>query len=381
MIEELPLISRSTFVCADCVVDDALASLVSQMLSCNKCSYCTAASNRAIAAPFDAIMERIYAAVTTEYQDAQEVNTPWVEGGWLEEEILIEEIIENFDPGWRKNFLNDVISSFDPSIYWVEHTDGSWGLDNPSDSLRWGWRAFKDQVLTKTRYLFLNEPEDEYNSGRPDYIPIGEMLEILGGICEKEQFIYEVPAGTLFYRVRAAKKNCSFKLFSEMAAPPPGYSTVAGRMNPAGIPYFYIASDPETAEKEIISWAKWWCVAEFESLQPLRIVDFSTEVASPSIFEPALYERRHHIGFLKSFASEITKPTEKDGREHIDYVPTQIISEYFRYRFKDISGNGVHGIAYPSVKNHGGKNFAIFEAKNEALEKLFRLRSITNRAR
>ena len=38
----------------------------------------------------------------------------------------------------------------------------------------------------------------------------------------------------------------------------------------------------------------------------------------------------------------------RDGREHIEYVPTQIVTEYFRFRFMTYDNRKVLGILYES---------------------------------
>ena len=363
-------------VCGDCVVDDALTALVNENLVSKSCDYCgEESSDSFIAAPFDVVMSRIYDSVTKEFSDAQDVDMPWVEKGWLVDQLYIQEVLMNFDPGWDAQFCEDVTDCFDPNTYWVKHSDGDWSISDPSDTLMYGWDSFKNQVLTKTRYLFLAEPEDEFSSGRPDYIPIASMLDALGNTCIKENLVTNVPAGTEFYRVRHASRKGSFTTFSEMGVPPIGVAS-AGRMNPAGISYLYLAYRKDTAEKEVLEWSKRWFTAKYRSKVDISIIDFSVLPNVPSIFEPDLYESRHNRYFLHAFINDLIAPVSKDGREHVDYVPTQIVSEYFRYKFKTESGEGIKGVKYQSVKDDGGKNLAVFSSSNEELEEFFELLQI-----
>lgn len=365
-----------THVCENCVVDSALQIIVSDYLTSYKCDYCDDVSEDGyIAAPFNLIMYRVYESVSKEWSDAQDVDMPWVEGGWLEEQSYIYEVLEDFNPGWGSKLLEDIAECFDPMAHWVRHSGGDWSISDPSDTLIYGWESFKNQVLTKTRYLFLSEPEDEFSSGRPDYIPIPAMLNALGQTCINEKLIQTIPAGSEFYRVRAAKKNESFSTFSEMGVPPVGVAS-AGRMNPAGISYFYIAYDRETAEKEVISWSKRWYLAKFVLKKDITVIDFSTLPEIPSIFEPDLYQSRHNRYFLKAFCRDLLAPVEKDDREHVDYVPTQIVSEYFRHNFKDESKQNILGIKYSSVKNNEGENLAVFLSDNDEISQLFDLSKV-----
>ncbi|WP_208596456.1 RES domain-containing protein [Vreelandella zhanjiangensis] len=292
------------------------------------------------------------------------------------------EIIGEFDPGWCDELCEDLIESSDASLYLVAHVKSDWSVDNPSSALSYGWSAFKDQVLHKTRYLFLSEPEDEYSSGRPDYIPVSSMLDALGSLCNTENLVATIPAGTEFYRVRVNQNGEEFTEFSDIGVPPKGKAN-AGRMNPAGISYFYVACDQDTAEKEVITDATEWSIATFKLIKDIQVIDFVDLPKAPSVFEPEKYDAKQNLSFLRSFVNELTLPVSKDGREHVEYVPTQIVSEYFRFRFKTEGDQPVLGLRYCSVRNPDGINIAVFDSDNASLQmffELFSIEKIANRA-
>ena len=79
-----------------------------------------------------------------------------------------------------------------------------------------------------------------------------------------------------------------------------------------------------------------------------------------SLFDRNKRELRPAIKLLWSFAADISKPIEKDGREHIDYVPTQVFTEYFRHTYEDDEGNKVDGVFYPSSKDKGNIACVLF---------------------
>lgn len=365
------------FICAACVVDEALMGLVKDNLSVKSCSYCGEISenNELIAAPYDLIMGRVYETIFQHYGDAQDVDMPWVEKGWLRPDIDICEIIDEFDPGWPDIFRKDIAESNDPSVYLVNHVNNDWSIENRGSALSYGWTAFKEQVLFKTRYFFLNEPEDETSSGRPDYIPISKMVSALGELCNSENLIKEIPAGTEFYRVRVNNEQALYSVFSDVGAPPKG-SASAGRMNAIGISYFYIAYDQLTAEKEVIDTSMKWTIAKFKTFKEITVVDFVELPIMPSCFSEDNYDAIQNLSFLDSLVIDLTLPSLKDGKEKLEYIPTQIISEYFRYRYKTKDNAHISGLRYPSVKNKSGINIAIFDSDNKSLEKLFKLVSI-----
>ena len=51
---------------------------------------------------------------------------------------------------------------------------------------------------------------------------------------------------------------------------------------------------------------------------------------------------------------------QKSGLEHIEYVPTQILTEYFRHLYLDPARDRVWGIIYPSAANLGHKSCVLF---------------------
>lgn len=64
---------------------------------------------------------------------------------------------------------------------------------------------------------------------------------------------------------------------------------------------------------------------------------FDQHSAAPSIFDPAGRVQYFGLRFLQQFVGDVTLPVELDGREHIDYVPTQVFTEYVRYAFLSMS--------------------------------------------
>ena len=64
--------------------------------------------------------------------------------------------------------------------------------------------------------------------------------------------------------------------------------------------------------------------------------------------------------FLYAFRDEISKTVAHDGSEHVEYVPTQVVSEYFAQAFTFGAGEQVDGLVYPSAVEDGGKNLVVF---------------------
>jgi hypothetical protein len=363
-----------TYVCTECIVDDVLTQLVNENLVSHSCSYCERSSESFVAAPFEIVMERIYESICAYYADAQDIGIPW-DSGWVLPKTEPYDVLEAVNPGWEDKFTNDVLDCLGCDKYWVSHSQGDWGLSNPAQALAYGWSEFTDTVLYKTRYLFLSEPPDEFDVGRPDYIPVKYVLEALGNLVKRLNLVTVLDSGTVCYRVRVSTNGQVYSKFSEISIPPKGLAG-AGRMNPAGIPYMYVALEKETAKLETLFKQKCpYAVAELKTIKPLKLLDLSVLPQSPSIFEPDKYTERHEIQFLRKFRDEISKPISKDGMEHIEYIPTQIISEYFRHRFT-VDDSSIDGVVYKSSKNPNGKNVALFVSEHKGVEDMVLLSSL-----
>jgi hypothetical protein len=72
---------------------------------------------------------------------------------------------------------------------------------------------------------------------------------------------------------------------------------------------------------------------------------------------------REELIFLEKFVEAISQPVEKDGCEHIDYVPSQVVSEYFALIFQVSRGKHLDGIVYPSAVRPGGRNLVLFPSE------------------
>jgi hypothetical protein len=142
----------------------------------------------------------------------------------------------------------------------------------------------------------------------------------------------------------------------ELGSPLPDVVKFSNRMSPAGVPMFYGAFDEDTVLKEICEKranSQIVTIGTFKTLCDFEILDLTSIPNMPSIFDKKKRETRSKILFLQSFVREIQKSIKKDGREHIEYVPTQILTEYYRRIFNTKSREKLMGIFYPSTQNKG----------------------------
>jgi len=162
-------------------------------------------------------------------------------------------------------------------------------------------------------------------------------------------------AGSIFYRARLLTKEKS--LSKEEMGAPPNKKAVDGRANPKGISYLYLGQDVETAINEIGASAQDRVfVGTFKLKEAIEIINLlSLSELSPfrldDITQYAI--NRNHF---RQLGKEIARPvTSKD--DVLEYLPTQYIVDFIKSRKYD-------GIQYPSTKNEGGRNIAIFNEKD-----------------
>jgi len=176
--------------------------------------------------------------------------------------------------------------------------------------------------------------------------------------------IKSIPATAQMYRVRRRSEGTEFHDFSEVGPPPDEHAT-AGRMNPPGISYFYMALEPETALAETLD--KPPChaaVAKFETTKDLLVLDLTELPPLPSVFDAQRSDERQGLLFLERFVAAISAPVARDGREHVDYIPSQVVCEFFA-QVMTLDGNShLDGIEYPSAVRRGGKNVVLFPPRD-----------------
>jgi hypothetical protein len=143
---------------------------------------------------------------------------------------------------------------------------------------------------------------------------------------------------------------------------PPNDLAAQGRMNPAGISFFYGALDAGTAAVEVYDGSPFAAVATFRPLRALELIDL-TDAMIPSPFDESISLKEHRqTVFLNRFTEEIARPIVRDIRVHQDYVPTQAVTEYIRFR----SRSRLDGIAFSSARVKG-TNVVIFAQQDQCL--------------
>ncbi|KUH73660.1 hypothetical protein AU184_07270 [Mycolicibacterium novocastrense] len=328
-----------------------------------KCSYCDrrGSDEDPIAAPFDDFMDCFMVGVRQRFaraddeavlfEDGDYVGATTYSSGEVAEEIF-DEALDDYPDDVQIELLTHIQSVMLEDA-WVRH---DWQWLSEDKRLSYSWDEFKDLVKHHTRFLFMGWPKrHEYD---PDELSPVEFFEALVALIVDLNLIGTVDGPLFRGRMFTLEPNVADHSASTLGPAPADVAT-ANRMSPAGISMFYGASDNATAVAEIgvHSSDSWAVVGEFTAARELRVVDLSTLPDLPSIFDDdeRAQSTYHSILFLRQFVRDLTLPVVLDGREHIDYVPTQVLTEYLRYSFPF----RIDGLKFPSAHGHG-HNFVIF---------------------
>lgn len=347
--------------CADHVEDDALEALIAENATSTECSYCDREEAKPFAAEVDLIVERIGTSLPFEWGGADNEGVGW-EGGYVGKTFdtwdLITEGLEF--PLINSELIADVVSAL-PEIAWVQR---NYYELSPGERLRFGWTEFGRIVKHRRRYFFSDHSPERRRGPFPDrdWIAPGEMLSAIGDAVAEANLVHELDAGTELYRARTHASGEKPQGASQLGAPPAELVLSSSRMSPAGVSMFYAAFDPTTAMDEARSAnpdGDDLTLARFELLEPLRVVDLSRRPDVPSLFDVERRGFRPGLGFLRHFVTEIARPFVHDKAIHIEYVPTQIVTEWFATKFST-AGAAIDGLLYQSSRSLGGINAAIF---------------------
>lgn len=362
--EQLEIESRGWYepdghVCDECVEDEFLKNIIRLNANQRECDYCGRRTRSHCAAPVATIMEPIGNTVFYYYNDPASACVPY-EGGYLFDPEDTEDVLMSIGLECHEKLFEDISKAFVPNG-WVESAGGHWASSHQSDILNDSWSNFVEVVKHEVRFFFSRIPTSS-DSGSQEYSP-QQLLSVMSHLIQELGLVNTISMGTSLYRVRNRDEGSDWALNQEQMGPPPSDRAAAGRMNPAGISYLYLAFELETALAEVLDGPPCGAaIAQFGAQREMFVLNLTSLPQLPSIFDNSDREQREGLMFLKQFVVEISKPVRKDGREHVEYVPSQVVSEYFALVFRT-NGQPLDGIVYPSAVRPGGKNLVLFPNK------------------
>jgi hypothetical protein len=357
-------------ICRDCIKEDGIKAFIieNSTTAISTCSYCNNINVKTC--NMGLVVGYIHECIIKEWSDPANV-LPYesAEGGYQGE------VLDTHDLLWQlgvnvddETILDDITNSIEQS-HWSKTSYFSLA---PDQTLTYGWKSFCQFVISKSRYFFLNAPNESYDVNQHDEMNPIEILDSVASIIKNLNMLKELLITQEIKRVRIVDDYKEATTASHLGSPPLNFCKMANRMSPAGIPMFYGAFDLETSIKETYeptpNLTKKAVVGNFYPCRTLNLIDLSLEFKVPSIFykdQSFRFEKR----FLYDFIKDFTKPIERADSAHIDYVPTQIVTEYFRHILSKDNPMKIDGVIYPSSKNKSHKAVVIFADNEQCVEK------------
>lgn len=353
--EERGWYAPDTYVCADCVEDVYLKSLIENSSEVSTCDYCGRKSDEAIAATTEVIIKAIADTAYYYFNEPANSGIPWNEGAPVIDTIDTGDVLESIGLDCHDGLREDIVAAF-CNWGWVRTAGGHWSSLHPHEIMSVSWVRFTHAVKHETRYFFTNLKSEE-----PDEYSPTTLLKKIGELVDELPLISRLPEGMRLYRVRERRNDENWEINATEMGAPPCRKAGAGRMNPAGISYLYLAQELETAVTEVSSDPPCQAAfAEFMVRRELTVIDLCQISSLPSIFDNDCRDKREGLLFIADFVKKISEPVTKDGREHIDYAPSQVVSEFFSQIFRGANGEKIHGMVYPSAVHQGGRNVVLF---------------------
>ena len=358
---------KGLWICSNCVHEPDLQKFISNINTDSECSFCN--GKDAPTCEFLEFADYVEKCVRTEYDLAVD-NLGWDkgEGGWQfaqtwdTHDLVIDELGIEFDPDSNSSVLQSLVNVMGDHDWCVTNPYGV----SPLDVLRLGWQRFCNLIQHETRF-FLDRWAPSLSDGEiaePEQLTPIEVLSAIGTRIQSMQLFRTLPAGSIVYRARYCENNNYLSTPDELGPPPQEEAVLANRMSPPGIVMFYGALDSNTAISETITQPACCSIGKFITHRSLKLLDLSLVPAVPSIFALQSENQpwtRVDARFFLDLVEDLTKPIARDARIHIEYIPTQVVTEYCRLVFHlEHATEKLDGILYPSARHPGGESLVLF---------------------
>ncbi|WP_270831985.1 RES family NAD+ phosphorylase [Aeromonas sp. QDB03] len=188
------------------------------------------------------------------------------------------------------------------------------------------WLEFKKELIHKNRFFptgniygkMFSSFQNEKNS-----IEKNTFIQLIDELCEvREQT-------DCFYRARISD---SALLKEHMGSPPPEKAS-AGRANPAGIVYLYVAENEETCIREVRpSIGSTVYISTCVAKRSLKLINLTNPKKRISLLKYAGDEMDliiDHLALIELFSKELAQPVIPE-RATLDYIPTQFLCEFIK---------------------------------------------------
>ncbi len=346
-------------ICDSCIQEDFISKYIQETGNNGECSFC---KKKRIVMEIDEVVELIQDGIEYIYDDPAN-GLGWIDGEWVEGTNTVKDTYDllgdEFGMGGSPAF--SVLLDSLPMNQWYKKD--FYGPDESEDKY-FTWEYFIRQVKYNTRFFFIQDTYRmyEYSRFKKPY----EILNELYRIFENLGMFSNLAKETMIYRARKEKRFGEYNTPELLGAPNPENCIYSNRMSPAGISMFYGSEDKETCLQEVGEEKGIYAIGEWCLKETVKILDLTKEFTwanghyyypdFPSVFDVGRRDTYHDYSFILKFASELSKKVIKNRMENIDYVPTQIVTEYLRIIKRKTNIMGI--CFYSSINGH--KNYCLF---------------------
>ncbi len=359
-------------VCSGCFADPCLARFVVSTADRHACDYCGDEGEGISAAPLEGVVEFMLGQIDLEYTSADEAlpRDPETKGRMFAEEEcdtreLLEGHLELELPNDDGRLMDDIAGTL---------PEQDWCLINPlgtrdEEAIGNSWHAFKRVISHRRRFFFLQQPDPELSNdlaGGEAAFSIPELLERIAVFASDHGLLRTMPAHSAWVRCQGMANGEAAFGPRRMGPPPYEFAALPNRMSPAGVPMFYGARTRETALAEVAEVPGRFAAGTFETTREALVLDVRTAPPVPSLFDVRFAKDRAVAIFIHAFVDDFRAPIDRKQRPHVDYLPTQVVTEYFRTMVSE-NGAPVEGILYTSTRN-GGDAVVIFAENGDVVD-------------
>ncbi|WP_198085097.1 RES family NAD+ phosphorylase [Variovorax sp. E3] len=349
------------YICAACIGEPVLQRLVLvEASSANTCDYCDreqpAAEVWFVAQKCDMVIATFYELSSQTMAVVHFDRTP----AGTDLETTIQELVQV-----PRDALEAIVETLQFMWYDSDSEEHQYGDEDPWFVLRTrldsplseDWIAMESSLRGEARYL--NPKVNQF------------MESVFGGITEDvaangTSVLVDAGRGSTYDSLYRARVFQSEKSLNEalqhperfLGAPAAGIGA-GGRMNAAGQPAFYGATDVWTTLAEVRPpVGSWVVVAKFSVIRALKLLDLTLlgQVQlreEASLFDPATKFAAHRRDFLRVLSEKMIVPVMPESQDH-NYLITQVVADYLAMH----PSSSIDGIVYPSVQRSGGDHDA-----------------------
>lgn len=355
-------------VCNSCVSDNVLSFEIKNSGKAEECDFCTEEgpcwSIATLAQRVGPVFHEHY-SLTADAPEGYEYylnkdsdsDYEWERDGQGVEEILQEILGVDEEIAAAIVVELDRNSGYDPRDGDGEDPYGFEAMYGPTYSsespMDFPWESMKEDLRHRSRFFSSRTTEILSNV----FHDVQQLKGTKGPVIAIVDETVPIYRGRIAWSINDLKKFLSSPNL-ELASPPKRLAQ-AGRMNAAGISVFYGALDSDTCLAEIRApvGAK-VVIAEFRPLKPLRILDLIAlegVYKEFSLFDPRYADETNRLQFLRRLSKILSEPV-LPGDQELDYLPTQVVSEFI-----ESLKPAVDGVIFRSTQSGGkSKNIVLF---------------------